>query len=76
VRPGGFLFAFSNTRDVAREEWVKSVEERLEVKKGGEWRRVDVLEQDVDFRYKEGDLYGKYLKGLVLKRASVKNKES
>ena len=76
VRTGGILFAFANTRQVARETWVQGIEERLGVREGGEWKRMGELGQDVDFRHKEGDLYGNYLKGLVLKRVSVNNNKS
>jgi hypothetical protein len=33
------------------------------------WKKVDTLGQDADFRWREGDeRVGKYLKGLVIQR--------
>ncbi len=36
----------------------------------GRWKQVQVLGQDADFRWREGDeRVGKYLKGLVIQKA-------
>lgn len=68
VSPGGYLVAFANTRSMTDRAFLVAVRDGLSLSRL-DFKEVDELSQDVDFRYKENDRIGKYLKGLVLRRA-------